>query len=109
MSASDLSQYATPEERTHPTPAFYVRVAGALAIMTALEFATYFIDFGAVALPMLLILMAIKFAMVVGFFMHAKFDHTVYARLLLLGLGGALVLFGAVVLAVFELPASLPI
>jgi len=48
----------------------YVRIAVILAAITALEVATYYVDFGALFLPSLLIMMAVKFYIVVSFFMH---------------------------------------
>ena len=39
----------------------YVRIAAILAAITALEVATYYVDFGALFLPSLLLMMAVKF------------------------------------------------
>jgi cytochrome c oxidase subunit IV len=61
------------EHVEHPDK-FYVMIAIVLAILTALETSTYWIDFGPLFLPALLTMMAIKFVMVVLFFMHLKFD-----------------------------------
>ena len=91
----------------HPTPMLYVQVAGALFVLTALEFSTYFIEFGAATTPLLIILMAIKFVMVVGFFMHLKYDTRLFTRLMGTGLGGAIVLYLVALLALTnELPAG---
>jgi caa(3)-type oxidase subunit IV len=57
----------------HPD-SFYVKIALALALMTGLEVAISYVDIGALFMPLLLILMVIKFFMVVLFFMHLKFD-----------------------------------
>lgn len=107
MATATAEQAATDHDEHHPTPRFYVQVALVLAVLTAMEFSTYFIDFGPLAMPLLLVLMAIKFAMIVGFFMHLKFDTPWFTRLMITGLVGALVLYGIVALAVFELPPSL--
>jgi cytochrome c oxidase subunit IV len=53
---------------------FYVQVAVILAVLTGLEVSISYIDIGPVFLPLLLVLMVIKFFMVVLFFMHLKFD-----------------------------------
>ncbi|HKJ56619.1 MAG TPA: cytochrome C oxidase subunit IV family protein [Nitriliruptoraceae bacterium] len=87
-----------------PSVAFYIQVAVVLAVLTAMEFSTYFIDFGPFTVPLLLVLMAIKFALIVGFFMHLKFDTDLYSKLLLTGLVGALVLYVVVFLALGEVP-----
>ena len=48
----------------HHTDMFYVRIAIALALLTAAETSTYWVDFGPFFLPALLIMMSIKFVMV---------------------------------------------
>lgn len=90
----------------HPTPRKYVEIAVVLAILTAMEFSTYFIDFGVISTPLLLVLMAIKFAMIAGFFMHLKFDTTIYRRLMVTGLVGALILYAIATLALAEFPSG---
>jgi len=77
----------------HPTPRDYVRIAIILAILTALEVSTYFVDFGAVAIPLLVVLMLIKFVLVAGFFMHLRFDTKLYGRFLYGGLALAVGLY----------------
>jgi hypothetical protein len=54
-----------------------------------MEFSTYFIEFGAMHAPLLIVLMAIKFVIVAGFFMHLKFDTRLFTRLMFGGLAGA--------------------
>lgn len=77
----------------HPTPRDYVRVAAVLFALTAMEVSTYFFEFGGLAVPMLVVLMAIKFALVAGWFMHLRFDTKVYTRFLYGGLTLAIVLY----------------
>jgi cytochrome c oxidase subunit 4 len=69
-----------------PSDGMYVRVALFLALLTALEVSTYYVDFGPLFLPVLLILMVIKFVMVVLFFMHLRFDSKMFGRLFWSGL-----------------------
>lgn len=64
----------------------YVRIAIILAAITGLEVSTYYLDFGALFLPILLIMMAIKFVMVVSYFMHLKFDNKIFSFLFYAGL-----------------------
>ena len=57
----------------------YVRIAAILAAITALEVATYYIDLGALFLPSLLIMMAVKFYIVVSFFMHLRYESKLFS------------------------------
>ena len=70
----------------HPGDLLYIQVAVILAVFTAVEVLTYFVDFGVFQTPTLLILMAIKFVMVVMFFMHLKFDHKLFSWVFVSGL-----------------------
>jgi cytochrome c oxidase subunit 4 len=64
----------------------YVRVAVILALITALEVSTYYVDFGPFFLPALIIMMVVKFLMVVSYFMHLRFDHGLFSFLFYSGL-----------------------
>jgi cytochrome c oxidase subunit 4 len=64
----------------------YIVIALILAGITALEVAVSYIDIGPLFLPILLILMAIKFVTVVSYFMHLKFDSKVFSWLFYSGL-----------------------
>ena len=64
----------------------YIRIAIILAAITALEVSTYYVDFGVLFLPALLIMMVIKFVMVVSYFMHLKFDNKIFSFLFYAGL-----------------------
>ena len=57
----------------------YVRIAMILAAITGLEVSTYYVDFGRLFLPALLIMMVIKFVMVVSYFMHLKLDNKTFS------------------------------
>jgi len=85
----------------HPTPREYVNIAIMLAILTALEVSTYFVDFGRIAIPLLIILMTIKFIMVASFFMHLKFDSKLFGRMLYGGLILALGLYAVTLIILF--------
>jgi cytochrome c oxidase subunit 4 len=69
------------EPHSHPSDLLYIQIALVLFVLTALEVSTYYIDFGPVFLPLLLIVMAIKFVLVVLFFMHLRFDAKIFGRL----------------------------
>jgi cytochrome c oxidase subunit 4 len=79
----------------------YVRIAVILAAITALEVATYYVDFGALFLPSLLIMMAVKFYIVVSFFMHLKFDNKLFSWMFYAGLFLAMTVYG-IFLATFQ-------
>lgn len=100
MSSTDAPERGDAAEghAEHPTPRQYVRIAIVLAVLTALEVSTYYFDFGAVAIPLLIVLMVAKFLYVVGWFMHLKFDALIFRRLMAVGLGFALVLYAVTAL-----------
>ena len=95
---------AAEHDDHHPTPKLYVQVALVLSVLTALEFSTYYIDFGPVFIPLLLVLMAIKFFIIARMFMHLKFDNAVFSRLMYTGLVLALALFGIAIASLAEVP-----
>jgi len=89
----------------HATTGTYLRVAAVLVIVTLLEVGIFYVPaFQGVLVPVLLALSALKFALVVMFYMHLKFDNPFFTFLfggpLLLALGVAIGLlflfFGAV-------------
>jgi len=92
---------------THSTPehgmsnAGYVRIAAILAAITGLEVATYYVDLGALFLPALLIMMAVKFIIVVSYFMHLKFDNKLFSWVFYAGLILALIVY-SIFLATFH-------
>jgi cytochrome c oxidase subunit 4 len=79
----------------------YVRIAAILAAITALEVSTYYIDLGALFLPTLLIMMAVKFVIVVSYFMHLKYDNKLFSWVFYAGLILAITVYG-IFLATFH-------
>ena len=78
----------------HPSPKEYVRIGLILAVLTALEVAASYTGVsGSILIPTLFILAVVKFAMVVLWFMHLKFDDRRFARFFVMGLSGAAVLY----------------
>ncbi|WP_420639754.1 cytochrome C oxidase subunit IV family protein [Candidatus Poriferisocius sp.] len=75
---------------SHPTDWLYVKVAIALALLTAFEVFTYFESvhgWGDTAIILMLVaMMVLKFFLVVAFFMHLKFDSPIFWRLFVFGL-----------------------
>jgi cytochrome c oxidase subunit IV len=83
------------EDVAHPGPRQYVMVAVVLAVLTGLEVALFYLDFlpSPAVVASLLILMTLKFALVVLWFMHLRFDSGIYKRLFVAGLALALSVF----------------
>jgi len=82
-------------ELGHPTALRYVQIALILTVLTSIEIAVYYLhSLAKVLIPILLTLSAIKFAMVVLWYMHLKFDNRLFSTLFLLGLtiGGSIVI-----------------
>ncbi len=79
----------------------YVRIAAILAAITALEVATYYVDFGALFLPSLLLMMAVKFYIVVSFFMHLRYENKLFSWVFYAGLYLAMTVYG-IFLATFH-------
>jgi cytochrome c oxidase subunit IV len=92
----------------HPTPRDYVRIGIILAVLTAMEVSVYFIEFPSwLVFWGLVVLAIIKFALVVLYFMHAKFDSKLYQRLFTFGVILAAVVFGLFLLiAILGTPGS---
>jgi cytochrome c oxidase subunit IV len=82
----------------HKPDSYYVMVALILAVITALETSTYWVDFGPLFMPALLIMMTIKFVMVVSLFMHLKFDNKIFSYLFYSGLILAILVYVAALL-----------
>jgi cytochrome c oxidase subunit 4 len=75
------------EHGAHPTDKQYMLVALILAGLTAIEVAiSYIKGLGDASAPLLLVLAAVKFFLVVSFFMHLKFDNKLFRRLLVTGI-----------------------
>jgi cytochrome c oxidase subunit 4 len=102
--------YPMPElksvDHPHPTAGTYLSVAAILIILTLIEVGVFYVPaFHAFLTPILLVLSAIKFVIVVMFYMHLKMDHRFFTLLfggpLLLATGvmfGLLFLFGVLTL-----------
>jgi cytochrome c oxidase subunit 4 len=98
-------QHSTASEHAHPGTGTYLAVAAVLTIITLVEVGVFYVPaFQAVLAPVLLVLSAVKFSLVVMFYMHLKMDHRLFTLifslplLLALGVGIALLfLYGAFV------------
>jgi cytochrome c oxidase subunit 4 len=87
----------------HPSDWMYVKVAIFLAILTALEVGTYFLEDPSTTLLVALLfpMMIVKFGTVIMYFMHLKYDNPLFRRVFYFGLILAVVVF-LIMLSTFE-------
>jgi len=68
----------------HASTATYLTIGAILLIITLVEVGVFYVPaFKPVLAPLLLILSAIKFALVVMFYMHLKYDHKLFTGVFL--------------------------
>ena len=71
----------------HPTPTTYFKVAMALSILTAIEVGIFYVtQIGYAIIPVLAILSIGKFALVVMYYMHLKFDSKIFSGMFFFGM-----------------------
>jgi cytochrome c oxidase subunit 4 len=88
MTATDTSAHDDTQHDHGLSDLGYVTIAIALAIVTAIEVALSYTQdqLGALFLPLLLILMGVKFFSVVLYFMHLKFDNRLFSVMFYIGI-----------------------
>jgi cytochrome c oxidase subunit 4 len=90
-----------PELSHHPGPAEYIKVAVVLAVATGFEVALYYVNMPHPLFVGLLVFFAgLKFALVVLWFMHLRFDSQLFKRLFVTGFLLALLVY-TIVLSAF--------
>jgi cytochrome c oxidase subunit 4 len=78
----------------HPDPIQYVVIGLTLAFVTAVEVALYYVDLNFEFLVTALVFLSfLKFMLVVGFFMHLRFDNRIFSVLFFGGLALAIAVF----------------
>ncbi|HEX4682377.1 MAG TPA: cytochrome C oxidase subunit IV family protein [Gemmatimonadaceae bacterium] len=79
----DIDVHAMGEVHEHPTWKQYKWVALILGLITVFEVWVYYtpLQNTPVFVPLLLIMSAVKFAIVVLFYMHLKYDHKLFKAL----------------------------
>lgn len=79
---------AAHEAHDHPTDKTFIKVAIFLAVLTALETSTYWWpeSIHTVSMITLLVMMAIKFFVIVSWFMHLRFDSKLFSLLFYIGM-----------------------
>jgi len=102
----EIDVHAMGEVHEHPTWREYKWVALILTLITIVEVWVYYTPFAKSALfvPALLIMSAVKFAIVVLFYMHLKYDHKLFKALFT----GPLIIAMATLISLLFLFASHP-
>jgi caa(3)-type oxidase subunit IV len=91
---------APAAEHAHASTATYLKVAGILCVVTALEYFALFIrQLTPILVPLLITMSAAKFALVCLFFMHLRYD----SRVLWVIFGGGLVLATGIAISLVTL------
>jgi cytochrome c oxidase subunit 4 len=101
---AELHATATPHAVAgggHATVATYVRIAVVLTVLTAIEVTTLYIPGipHVVLVTSLLFMSVVKFALVVGFYMHLRYDSPILRALFV----GPLMIAIAIILALMAL------
>jgi cytochrome c oxidase subunit 4 len=87
MSAQPVSHHA----HELPGPATYLKLAVVLGIFTVVETATYYIHISELIITLaLIVFMTCKFVIVVGYYMHLKYEHTLLTAVFAFGMAVAL-------------------
>ena len=97
-----MSQEINPSEAHtgHPTAGMYFRIAMILSIVTAIEVGIFYLTWLSYwIIPILFVLSAGKFTLVVMYYMHLKFDHKLFSLLFV----GGFVLATSVIFALIFL------
>jgi cytochrome c oxidase subunit 4 len=86
----------------HPSPKEYIRIAVILGVITAAEVVVYYVEgVQEFLVPILFLFSALKFALVVLWFMHLKFDSRIFSTMFVTGFLIAVAVF-VVVLATLD-------
>lgn len=86
---ADHAEHDDAHEHEHPSDAKYIKVALVLGVLTAIEVVLSYTEDTVGTKPtvgLLLAFAAVKFFIVVMYFMHLKFDHPWFRRLFAAGL-----------------------
>ena len=91
------------EEGHHPTVSTYIKVAIILSVITLVEVGVFYLDFSRIVFILVFVAMSgLKFAIVIMWYMHLKFDDILFSRLFIGGLAIAAAAFFAL-LALFSI------
>ena len=114
----DATTTVAHEEHAHPRAATYAKVGLILFVLTALEVGLYEVTYGEHAgptasaivpffVPLLLLLSAMKFALVAMFYMHLKQDSKLFTGLFVFPLTiAAVIIVGLMLLMAYHMAFS---
>jgi cytochrome c oxidase subunit IV len=94
-----MTEHEDQPNHGHPSTSTYITIAAILTVLTLVEVGVFYVPaFGPVLAPLLLLLSATKFVLVVMFYMHLKSDSRLFtfilsAPLLLAGFVGLTLMF----------------
>ncbi|HJL89806.1 MAG TPA: cytochrome C oxidase subunit IV family protein [Acidimicrobiales bacterium] len=89
------------DDHDHPSDSKYFQIALILGVLTALEVATYYVDIGPALIPVLMVMMVVKFFIVAAWFMHLRFDNSLFTKFFVGGLVLAVAVY-VIALSTFE-------
>ncbi len=92
---------ATAGAHAHPEPRQYVLIAVVLCILTAIEVGLYYLEGDVndnLLITMLAVLAFAKFFLVAAWYMHMKVDAPFFRRIFVIGIVGASIVYGVVML-----------
>jgi cytochrome c oxidase subunit 4 len=100
VAQSDHAPVAAAGHSNHPTPRQYVLIAVVLVIVTGIEIATSYLNTGHTNLIIiaLFLMAALKFFLVAAWYMHMKVDQPLFRRVFVVGMVGAGIVYGIVIL-----------
>jgi cytochrome c oxidase subunit 4 len=83
-----MTAAAAPTAHEHPSDLAYVKVAIFLAVVTGAEVAMSYVNnlSNYVYIPVLMVMMIVKFSVVALWFMHLRFDSRMFRRLFVAGI-----------------------
>lgn len=87
-------EHAEESHGSHPSAIEYIQIGAILTIITAIEVGLYYVDMSHNLLVAILVVLSVtKFGLVVAWFMHLRFDPSLFSILFATGLFGAMILF----------------
>lgn len=97
-----VAEHDDEHAHEHPSDWAYIKIALLLAFITAVEVATYFesaipiFENNAVVIGSLMVMMVVKFWLVATWFMHLRFDDSIFSKMFV---GGLVLAVGVYVIA----------